>query len=61
MTLMNLHYQGTHKRPNRYKDEISEAEFPATPKDLYRGKYFEVLDLAIMSIMERFDQSGFKK
>ena len=46
------------KRPHRYGD--GEATFPATPKDLYRPKYFEVLDLAVMSIMERFNQPGFK-
>ena len=46
------------KRPNRYEDGDSEAEFPAAPKYLYRRKYFEVLDLAVMSITERFDQPG---
>ena len=35
-------------------------QFPATPKELYRRKYFEILDLAVMSITERFDQPGFK-
>ena len=30
------------------------------PKDLYRQKYFEVLDLAAVSITDRFYQPGFK-
>ena len=48
------------KRPHRYEDGDGKATFPATPKDLYRPKYFQVLDLAVMSIMERFNQPGFK-
>ncbi len=30
------------KRPNRYEDGDSEAEFPAAPKYLYRRKYFDL-------------------
>ena len=48
------------KRPRRYEEGTSEGDFPAVAKDLYRQKYFEVLDLAVVIIIARFDQPGFK-
>ena len=48
------------KRPRRYEEENSEGDFPAVAKDLYRQNYFEVLDLAVVSIIARFDYPGFK-
>ena len=57
---MGLHFCAKRKRPRRYEDGSSEGDFPAVAKDLYRQKYFEVLDLAVESITERFDQPGFK-
>ena len=37
----------------------SEGYHPATPKDFYRQRYFECLDLIINHIKDRFDQPGF--
>ena len=36
------------------------SHFPATVEEHYRRYYFEVLDLAINSIKQRFDQSGYR-
>ena len=33
---------------------------PETVKDNYRVSYFEIMDLAVTAISERFDQPGFK-
>ena len=47
------------KRPRRFDDGIAAAEYPSTCKDMYRQVYYEVLDLAVNSISDRFDQPGF--
>ena len=48
------------KLPKRYEQGNSEPEFHATAKALYRQTYFEVIDLAVSSITERFEQPGFR-
>ena len=48
------------KVPKRFEDGDAEAEFPKSPADYYRRIYFEALDLAVVSIRNRFNQQGFK-
>lgn len=48
------------KVPKRYELGVGEAEFHATPKDMYRQVYFEAIDLAVSSIKDRFEQPGYK-
>ena len=38
----------------------SDTYVPETVKDSYRVMYFEIMDLAVTAITERFDQPGFK-
>ena len=48
------------KVPRRLEQGHSEPEHFTTVKSYYRRIYFEVLDLAVTSIKDRFDQPGFK-
>jgi len=48
------------KTPRRYEVGEGESHFPASVEEHYRRFYFEVLDLAINSIKQRFDQPGYR-
>ena len=48
------------KAPQCYRQGTVEPEFHDTVKDFYRQLYFEAIDLAVISINDRFDQPGFK-
>ena len=48
------------KRPRRYEDGEASAEFHSTPEEYYRVYYYEVLDLMIQCLTDRFDQPGYK-
>ena len=47
------------RAPRRYEISNAEPEYPATAHDYYRRIYFEVIDVLVASIQERFDQQGF--
>ena len=47
------------KMPKRFEDGTAAAEFPSSPKILYRQVYYEALDL-LQSIEDRFDQPGYQ-
>ena len=47
------------KLPRRYDDGLSDGDFHDTPASFYKQKYFEVLDLMINCIEQRFDQPGY--
>ena len=40
-------------------DNVENAHYPANAEDYYKQQYFEVLDLVISSIKERFEQPTF--
>ena len=48
------------KAPQHLETGSAPAEFPATTKDHYRRIFFEVLDLLIQAIADRFDQPGYR-
>ena len=48
------------KAPKRLQDGLAEAEFPIDVEGYYRQHYFEVIDLAVNGIKDRFDQPGYK-
>lgn len=48
------------KAPQRFEVSSSEGSHSATVEDHYRHQYFEVLDNAIESISNRFDQLGYR-
>lgn len=48
------------KRPRRYDEGQSDGNFPHAVQDHYKRIYFEVLDLVINGIKNRFDQPGYK-
>ena len=48
------------KAPRRIEIEEGESHFPATVEEHYCRYYFEVLDLTINSIKQRFDQPGYR-
>ena len=48
------------KTPRQFEEGIAPAEFAASPKNEYHRVFFECLDLAVMSIRNRFDQKSFK-
>lgn len=48
------------KTPARFQVGDGDGYIPSSPKDEYRRKYFEALDLAVATIEERFNQEGFK-
>jgi len=48
------------KRPRRYEDGASEGDVVESVEDFYRRTYYEVLDLLICGIKERFNQPGYK-
>ena len=48
------------KTPRRYEKGEGESHFLMTIEEHYRRFYFEVLDLAINSIKQRFDQPGYR-
>ena len=45
--------------PRRIDDGNGGAYFSETVEDHYRLQYFEALDLAVVSISDRFDQPGY--
>ena len=47
------------RAPARFEIGCGTPHFPETQKDLYRKVYFEILDLIIASIGERFNQPCF--
>ena len=47
------------RAPQRYEVGSAEGSHSTTVKDLYRCQYYEVLDIAITSITNRFDQPGY--
>ena len=49
-----------HIVPKWYDTGSGQAKFHSTAKDLYRRVYFEVFDLAVITITSRFDQPGYK-
>ena len=48
------------KMPKWFQVGDGEDSFPVTVKEVYRPQYFEVLDLAVTGIQERFDQPGYR-
>ena len=48
------------KTPRRYEVREGESHFPMTVEEHYRRFYFEVLDLAINSLKQCFDQPGYR-
>ena len=48
------------KMPKRIEDGAAAAEFPSSPKDMYRQVYFEAHDLLVHAIADRFDQPGYR-
>ena len=46
------------KAPKRYSDG-SDGFHSETPQDMYRVAYFEAIELAIVTIKDRFDQPGY--
>ena len=48
------------KGPRRFEEDSATSEFPLSVDDEYRHVYFEVIDLSVMSIRNRFDQKGFQ-
>ena len=48
------------KAPRRYEVGEAPAEFHSTPKSLYRQIYYEVLDLIVNAIEDRFNQPGYQ-
>lgn len=48
------------KMPKRFEIGNASYEYPGRPKDMYRQKYFEVYDVSIAAIRERFNQPGFQ-
>ena len=49
-----------HKMPVRFEIGHAPPEFPATPKDFFRQKYFEAVDHITNAIRGRFDQDDFR-
>ena len=47
------------KAPCRYEIGTGEGHFPGTPKQFFRQKYLEALDLVVNFIRQRFDQPGY--
>ena len=47
------------KALQRYEIGTGESHFPEGVEECYRQIYFEVLDLAITCVKERFDQRGY--
>ena len=47
------------KAPRRYEIGTGEGHFADTPKQLFRLNYFEVLDLVVSFIRQRFNQPGY--
>lgn len=48
------------KTPRRFDDGNTEGDFPDDPKTFYRRQYYEVLDLIVSSIKDRFDQPEYR-
>jgi len=48
------------KVPKRFETSRSVSSHPDSPKSFYRIVYFEVLDLVINAIKDRFDQPGYE-
>ena len=46
--------------PQRYQVGEAESEYPNTIQDHYRRIYFEVIDMLVTAISNRFDQQGFQ-
>lgn len=49
------------KRPQRYETGDAEPHYSITVQDHYRKIYFEVIDLAVNGITNRFEQPGYAK
>lgn len=47
------------KTPRRYEIGAGDGTFPDTPKQFFRQHYFEVLDLVVNFIKQRFNQPGY--
>ena len=43
----------------RFETGTASPEFHETAESMYRAMYFEALDLAVMCILDPFDQPGF--
>ena len=48
------------KTPKRFDDGTSAGEFNSSPVSFYKQIYYEVLDLMINSIKQRFNQPGYQ-
>ena len=48
------------KTSSRFETGNAPPEFPSTAEDHYRRIYFEVLDLVLQCIKDRFDQPGYQ-
>ena len=48
------------RAPRRLEIGTADPEFPTSVEDKFRRIYFEVLDLSVTTIKNRFDQPGFK-
>ena len=47
------------RAPQRYEVGSEEGSHSTTVEDHYRRQYYEVLDIAIASVTNRFDQPGY--
>ena len=48
------------KTPRRFGEGNAPAEYSSSLKVMYRQVYYEALDLATNSILDRLDQPGFR-
>ena len=48
------------KTPKRFEQGESPPDYDSTPKDMYRRKYYEALDLLLQAIDTRFNQPGYR-
>ena len=47
------------RAPHTFEIDSSDGDHHSSPCDFFRMMYYEALDLATMSITERFDQPGY--
>ncbi len=48
------------KTPKRFEQGEAPPEYDLTPKDMYKRKYYEALDLLLQAIDTRFNQPGYR-
>lgn len=47
------------KTPRRHEIGLGDAVFHSSPKDYFKAHYYEVIDLIVNFIQQRFDQPGY--